>query len=138
MIFTRKPYQIDSVYYDDNTLKISCECQEYAESLTGGKGSFKNTKGRTNIAVFSPGNKIITVKVTNHQTEPRAKSPAAINLVPSTAGTLEDRDDTIVFKSGYIEAHIDKKLFSIKFFYFNNELCSQTANMPVFYKTDSG
>ena len=138
MIFTRKPYQIDSVYYDDNTLKISCECQEYAESLTGGKGSFKNTKGRTNIAVFSPGNKIITVKVTNHQTEPRAKSPAAINLVPSTAGTLEDRDDTIVFKSGYLEAHIDKKLFSIKFFYFNNELCSQTANMPVFYKTDSG
>ena len=137
MIFTRKPYQIDSVYYEDNTLKIGCACQEYSESLTGGKGSFKNTRGRTNISIFSPGNKIITVKVTNHQAEPRAKSSSAINLVPSPSGTLEDLGDYVVFKSGYLEAHINKKTFSVNFYYYNNEICSQTANMPVFYKTDS-
>ena len=37
MIFTRKPYQIDSVYFEDNTLKIGCQCKEYTEALTGGK-----------------------------------------------------------------------------------------------------
>ena len=138
MIFTRKPYRIDSVYYEDNTLKIGCECQEYSESLTGGKGSFKNTKGRTTVSVFSPGNKIITVRITNHQAEPRAKASTVIKLSPSNSGTLEDMGDILVFKSGYLEAQINKKTFSIKFLYYNNELCSQTSNMPVFYKTDSG
>ena len=138
MLFTRKPYQIDSVYYDNNTLKIGCECQEYSESLTGGKGIFKNTKGRITVSVFSPGNKIITVKVINHQAEPRAKSSTVINLTPSTAGTMEDLGDTLVYKIGYLEAQINKKTFSIRFLYCSNEICSQTARMPVFYKTDSG
>lgn len=138
MFFTRKPYQIDSVYYEDNTLRIGCECQEYSESFTGGKGVFKNTNGRITVSVFSPGNKIITVKVTNHQSESRPKSTSVINLTPSTAGTLEDQGDTLVFKNGYLEAQINKKTFSIRFLYCSNELCSQTARMPVFYKTESG
>ena len=138
MIFTRKPYQIDSLYYDDNTLNISCGCQEYSESVSGGRGSFKNAGGRTNISIFSPGNKIITVRVKNHQTEPRARSSAVITLEPTASGTLEDMGDKVVFKSGYLEAHINKKTFSVKFLYINNELCCQTANLPVFYKTDSG
>ncbi|MBR3279971.1 MAG: hypothetical protein IKG01_13885 [Lachnospiraceae bacterium] len=138
MIFTRKPYQIDSVYYEDNTLNIGCKCLEYKESITGGKGSFNETRGRTTISVFSPGNKIITVRVTNHQAEPRAKASSVISQIPSNTGTLEDMGDTLVFKSGYLEAHINKTTFSIKFIYCNNELCRQNANMPVFYKTDSG
>ena len=138
MIFTRKPYLIDSVYYENNTLKIECACQEYSEALTGGKGTFKDSKGRVTISVFSPANKIITVKVINHQTEPRAKSSSVLDLVPSPSGTLEDSENTVVFKSGYLEAQIDKKTFSIKFSYYNNELCGQTINMPVFYKSDSG
>ena len=138
MIFTRKPYQIDSVYYEDNTLKIECGCKEYSEALTGGKGSFKESNGRMTVSVFSPGNKIITVKVVNHRSEPRARSSSVINLVPSTSGTLEDTGDTVVFKSGYLEAHINKKTFAVKFLYCNNEICSQTSGLPVFYKTDSG
>ena len=137
MVFTRKPYQIDSVYYEDNTLKIGCECQEYSPALTGGKGAFKDTKGRMTISVFSPANNIITVKVTNHQATPRFKGTSAIELLPTT-GTLDDLGDTLAFKSGHLEAHINKKTFSIKFIYCGNELCSQTANMPVFYKTTSG
>ncbi len=137
MVFTRKPYQIDSVYYEDNTLKIGCECQEYSPALTGGKGTFKDTKGRMTISVFSPANNIITVKVTNHQATPRFKGTSAIELLPTT-GTLDDLGDTLAFKSGHLEAHINKKTFSIKFIYCGNELCSQTANMPVFYKTTSG
>ena len=137
MVFTRKPYQIDSVYYEDNTLKIGCECQEYSEALTGGKGSFKDTKGRMTISVFSPANNLITVKVTNHHAAPRSKGTAAIELVPTT-GTLDDLGEVLAFKSGNLEAHINKKTFAIKFIYCGNELLAQTANMPVFYKTSSG
>ena len=46
MIFTRKPYQIDSVYFEDNTLKIGCQCKEYTEALTGGKACFTDSKGK--------------------------------------------------------------------------------------------
>ena len=137
MVFTRKPYQIDSVYYEDNTLKIGCECQEYSEALTGGTGSFKDTKGRMTISVFSPANNLITVKVTNHHATPRSKGDSAINLVPTT-GTLDDMGDYLAFKTGHFEAHINKKTFAIKFIYCGNELCAQTAYMPVFYKTSSG
>lgn len=137
MVFTRKPYQIDSVYYEDNTLKIGCECQEYSEALTGGKGCFKDAKGRMTISVFSPANNLITVKVTNHHASPRSKGTSAITLVPTT-GTLDDMGDFLAFKTGHLEAHINKKTFSIKFIYCGNELCSQAANMPVFYKTSSG
>lgn len=137
MVFTRKPYQIDSVYYEDNTLKIGCECQEYSEALTGGKGTFRDTKGRMTISVFSPANNLITVKVTNHHATPRSKGSSAINLIPTT-GTLDDMGDILAFKTGHLEAQINKKTFSIKFVYCGNELCVQTANMPVFYKTSSG
>jgi alpha-glucosidase (family GH31 glycosyl hydrolase) len=89
------------------------------------------------ISVYSPANNLITVKVTNHQATPRSKRNSAIKLVPAT-GTLDDLGDTLAFKSGQLEAHINKKIFSIKFIYCGNELCSQTANMPVFYKTSSG
>ena len=114
MVFTRKPYRIDSVYYEDNKLKIGCECQEYSPALTGGKGTFKDTKGRMTISVFSPANNIITVKVTNHKATPRFKGSSAIELVPAT-GTLDDLGDTLAVKSGHLEAHINKKTFSIKF-----------------------
>ena len=137
MVFTRKPYQIDSVYYEDNTLKIGCECREYSEALTGGKGTFKDTKGRMTISVFSPANNLITVKVTNHHAMPRSKGTSAISLAPST-GTLDDMGDILAFKTGHLEAHINKKTFAIKFIYCGNELCTQTADMPVFYKTSSG
>ena len=50
MLFTRKPYQIDSVYFVENTLKIGCQCKEYAEALTGGRGSFEESKGRITIS----------------------------------------------------------------------------------------
>ena len=56
MFFTRKPYQIDSVYYVDNTLKIGCDCQAFSESLTGCKDCFKDAKGRITVSVFSPAN----------------------------------------------------------------------------------
>ena len=45
MLFTKKPYKIDSVYYVDNTLKIGCGCQEYSQSLTGGNAVFKDVGG---------------------------------------------------------------------------------------------
>lgn len=138
MIFTRKPYQIDSVYYIENTLKIGCECQEYQEALTGGKACFKDTNGRITVTVFSPANNVITVKATNHQTEPRSKGSAAVKLDPSTAGTLEDVGDYMSFKSGHLEARINKTTFAIKFYYCDKELCKQSVNMPIFYKTDSG
>ncbi len=138
MFFTRKPYQIDSVYYEDNTLKIECGCREYSEALAGGKGRFKESDARMTISVFSPGNKIITVKVVNRRSEPRAKSPSVINLVPSASGSLEDLGDNVVFKSGYLEAHINKKTFAIRFLYCNNELCCQTPGLPAFYKTSCG
>ncbi|WP_034449849.1 TIM-barrel domain-containing protein [Butyrivibrio sp. AE2032] len=138
MIFTRKPYQIDSVYFENNTLKIGCECKEYSESLTGGKACFTDAKGRITVSVFSPAGKIIAVKVTNHHAEPRAKSSEVIELAPSVSGLIEDSGDEIIFKSGTLEARINKKIFSIRFFYCGNELVSQTANMPVYYKTDSG
>ena len=138
MIFTRKPYQIDSVYFEDNTLKIGCQCQEYSGSLTGGKASFSDTKGRITVSVFSPANKIITIKVTNHQSVPRSRISSVIDLRPSVNGAIEDRGEYLAFKSGPFEAHINKKILSIKFFYCGNELMSQNANMPVFYKSDAG
>ena len=138
MLFTRKPYQIDSVYFEDNTLKIGCQCQEYDKALTGGKAGFKDSKGRMTISLFSPANKIITVKVSNHHAEPRARASSVIELMPSVNGAIEDRGDILAFKSGPLEAQINKKILDIKFFYFGNELTSQTAIMPIFYKTDSG
>ena len=138
MFFTRRPYRIDSVYYEDSTLKIGCECQEYSESVTGGKGSFKDTKGRITVSLFSPANNIITVKVTNHHAEPRARSSSVIELSPSGFGTLEDMGSILAFKSGHLEAHINKTVFSLKFIYCGNELLNQTSSMPIFYKTDSG
>lgn len=138
MIFTRKPYQIDSVYFEDNTLKIGCQCQEYSESLTGGKASFSDTKGRITVSVFSPANKIIAIKVTNHHAEPRSRVSSVIDLRPSVNGAIEDRGEYLAFKSGPFEAHIDKKILSIKFFYCGNEILSQNGNMPVFYRSDSG
>lgn len=138
MIYTRKPYQIDSVYYEENTLKIGCECQEYTEALTGGKATFKSAKGRITVTVFSPANDVITIKATNHQTEPRSKGTATVKLDPTTAGSLEDKGDYLAFKSGHLEARINKTTFSIKYFYCDKELCKQSVNMPIFYKTDSG
>ena len=102
MFFTRRPYRIDSVYYEDSTLKIGCECQEYSESVTGGKGSFKDTKGRITVSLFSPANNIITVKVTNHHAEPRSRSSSVIELSPSGFGTLEDMGSFLAFKSGHL------------------------------------
>ncbi len=138
MIFTRKPYKVDSVYFENNTLKIGCECQEYTEALTGGKAGFIDAKGRITISVFSPVSKVIAVKVTNHHAEPRTKISSVIELEPSVSGLIEDRGEEIIFRSGSLEAHINKKIFSIRFFYCGNELLSQSSNMPVFYKTDSG
>ena len=138
MLFTRKPYQIDSVYYEDNTLKIGCQCQEYTRSLTGTKAGFTDTKGRITVSVFSPATKIISVKVTNHQAEPRVRPSSVIDLRPSTMGSIEDRGDYIAFVSGALEARITKNILSIKFFYYGNEITSQTSAMPIFYKTDSG
>jgi alpha-D-xyloside xylohydrolase len=138
MIFTRKPYQIDSVYFEDNTLKIGCQCKEYTEALTGGKACFTESKGRVTVSFFSPAANIITVKVTNHHAEPRAKNSSVINLGPSASGTIEDRGNIIAFKSGSLEAQINKNTLDIKYFYYGNEIASQAANMPIYYKTDSG
>ena len=138
MLFTKKPYKIDSVYYVDNTLKIGCGCQEYSQSLTGGNAVFKDVGGRISISVFSPANNIITIKVTGHRSEPRAKSDSVIELVPTGAGTFEDLGDRFTFKSGHLEAQIDKKYFNIRYLYCGNEICNQNVNMPIYYKSDSG
>ena len=138
MLFTRKPYQINSVYFEDNTLKIGCRCQEYTEALTGGRAVFKDGKGSVSISLFSPVANIISVKVSNHLSEPRAKSTSVIALRPAATGSIEDRGDILVFKSGSLEAHINKSTFSIKFLYYGAEIANQTANMPVFYKTGAG
>ena len=138
MYFTRKPYQIDSVYSEDNTLKIGCQCKESIPSLTGGRSSFADSKGRITVSLFSPASKIITVTITNHQAESRLKSQSVIELLPTVNGAIEDRGDYLVFKSGPLEAHISKDIFSIKFLYYGNEITSQTSEMPVYYKTDSG
>lgn len=138
MLFTRKPYQIDSVYSEDNTLNIGCMCKEYSEALTGGRASFTDSKGRVTISLSSPVANIITIKISNHRTEPRAKSTEVIELRPSITGTTEDRGDAIVFKSGSLEAVINKNPFSIKYFYYGTEIARQSEKMPVFYKTDAG
>ena len=138
MIFTRKPYKIDSVYYEDNMLKIGCQCQEYSKAITGTKAGFKPANGRITVSVFSPANKIISVKVTNHQTEPRVRASKVIELLPTVNGTLEDRGNILAFKSGPLEAHIDKNYLSIKYLYYGSEITRQNDTMPIFYKTDSG
>lgn len=138
MLFSRKPYQIDSVYYMDNTLKIGCDCQAFSETLTGCKDCFKDAKGRITVSVFSPANNIISVRVLSHHAEPKTKGYSVIDLVPSGFGTLEDTGDYFTFKSGHLEARISKKVFEIRFFYCGSELLNQNANMPIYYKTDSG
>ena len=138
MLFSRKPYQIDSVYYMDNTLRIGCDCQAFSETLTGCKDCFKDAKGRITVSVFSPANNIISVRVLSHHAEPRTKGYSVIDLAPSSFGTLEDTGDYFTFKSGHLEARISKKVFDIKFFYCGSELLNQNANMPIYYKTDSG
>ena len=138
MFFTRKPYQIDSIYYSDNTLKIGCDCQAFSESLTGCKDCFKDAKGRITLSVFSPANNIITVRVLSHHAEPKNKGYSVIDLSPAGFGTLDDTGDCLVFKSGHLEARISKDVFSIKFYYCGSELLAQNTNMPVYYKTDSG
>ena len=138
MFFTRKPYQIDSVYYVDNTLRIGCDCQAFSESLTGCKDCFKDAKGRITVSVFSPANNIISIKVLSHHAEPRTKGYSVIDLAPSGFGTLDDTGDYFIFKSGHLEARISKKIFEIKFYYCGSELLSQNSNMPIYYKTDSG
>ena len=82
MLFSRKPYQIDSVYYMDNTLKIGCDCQAFSETLTGCKDCFKDAKGRITVSVFSPANNIISVRVLSHHAEPKTKGYSVIDLVP--------------------------------------------------------
>ena len=116
MLFSRKPYQIDSVYYMDNTLKIGCDCQAFSETLTGCKDCFKDAKGRITVSVFSPANNIISVRVLSHHAEPKTKGYSVIDLVPSGFGTLEDTGDYFTFKSGHLEARISKKVFEIRFF----------------------
>ena len=138
MKFTKKPHQIDSVYFVDNTLKVGCQCKRYAEELTGGKADFKDSKGRISISFFSPAANIITVKVTNHRAQPRFKINTVINLAPSVNGTLEDRGDILVFKSGSLEAQIDKTTLAIKYLYYGSEIASQSGKLPIYYKTDSG
>lgn len=138
MLFTRKPYQIDTVYFEDNTLNIGCSCQEYSETLTGGRASFRDGKGSVAISLFSPVANIITVKIFNHLSEPRAKTSTVVDLRPSLNGTIEDRGDVLIFKSGSLEAHINKNTFSIKFLYYGVEIAKQTSSIPVFYKTGSG
>ena len=138
MFFTRKPYQIDSVYYVDNTLRIGCDCQAFSETLTGCKDCFKDAKGRITVSVFSPASNIISIKVLSHHAEPKTKGYSVIELSPSGFGTLDDSGEYFVFKSGHLEARISKKIFEIKFFYCGTELLKQNANMPIYYKTDSG
>ena len=101
MLFSRKPYQIDSVYYMDNTLRIGCDCQAFSETLTGCKDCFKDAKGRITVSVFSPANNIISVRVLSHHAEPRTKGYSVIDLQPSSFGTLEDTGDYFTFKSGH-------------------------------------
>lgn len=138
MLFTKKPYKIDSVYYVDGKLKIGCGCQEYTEALTGGNACFKDCGGRITLTVFSPANNIITIRVNNHRIEPRYKADSVIELVPSGLGSFEDAGDYFSFKSGHLEARINKKVLDIKYYYCGNELCSQNVKMPVFYKSDAG
>ena len=138
MLFTRKPYQIDSVYYAENILKIGCQCKEYAEALTGGRGSFEESKGRITISLYSPAANIITVKVINRRSEPKARLSSVISLTPSANGSIEDRGDILAFKSGSLEALINKNTFAVRYTYYGAEIAKQTASLPVFYKTEAG
>ena len=96
MFFTRKPYQIDSVYYVDNTLRIGCDCQAFSETLTGCKDCFKDAKGRITVSVFSPASNIISIKVLSHHAEPKTKGYSVIELSPSGFGTLDDSGEYFV------------------------------------------
>jgi len=138
MIFTRMPYRIDSVYFEDNTLKIGCQCREYTPALTGGKAVFTDCRGRITVSLFSPANNIISVKITNHHSEPKAKPHGVVDLRPSAGSTVEDKNGFLCFKSGNLEARIQKNILGIKFYYYDMEIASQAPNIPVFYKTDSG
>lgn len=139
MYLTKEPAAIESVVFEENTLKIRCACRTFDHGITSSQKRQIPVPGKMTIELFSPVNKVISVRIKNHSVTPRAKRSTLYDLRPSAAGEVVQTENEIIFKSGELEARISKTgNFHIRFFCNGGLLTYSNPDEGICYKTDAG
>lgn len=139
MYLTKEPAGIESVLFEDLTLKIKCNCRTYDRSISSNQRRQVSVPGRMTIELFSPVTNVISVRIKNHNVCPRSRMSTLFDLRDLSCGEVEQNDNEVIFKSGQLEARIPKTgNFSIRFYYCGNLLTTSNPDEGFFYKTESG
>lgn len=139
MYLTKEPAGIESVLFEDNTLKIKCNCRTFDRSISSNQRRQVPVPGRMIIELFSPVNNVISVRIKNHNVCPRSRISTLFDPKDPVFGEIVQNDNEIVFKSGQLEARIPKSgNFFIRFYYCGVLLTTSNPDEGFFYKTESG
>ena len=139
MYLTKEPAGVESVVFEDNTLKIRCGCRTFERGITSCQKRQIPVPGKMSIELFSPVSKVISVRVKNHNVTPRSKRSTLFDIRPSNTGEVVQNENEIIFKSGGLEARIPKSgNFTIKFFYEGVLLTYGNPDEGIVYKTNAG
>ena len=139
MYLTKEPAGIESVAFEENTLKIRCGCRTFERSITSGQKRPMPVPGKMVIELFSPLSKVIAVRIKNHNVTPRAKHSTMFDTRPAGTGEVVQTESEIIFKSGGLEARIPKSGdFTIRFYYEGTLLTYGNPDEGIVYKTNAG
>ena len=139
MYLTKEPAGIESVVFEENTLRIRCGCRTFERGITSSQKRQIPVPGKMTVELFSPVSKVISIRIKNHNVTPRAKRSTIYDIRPANTGEVEQTENEIIFKSGGLEARISKNgNFTIRFFYEGVLLTYCNPDEGIVYKTNAG
>lgn len=135
----KNPNEIREVSFNNYTLTLKTSVCTHSRGITGRTNTTSSVPGQMTIELSACGANAIRVKYTNHRSN-KNQSSAYINIKPSQVGTIDENEESIIFKSNLFEARISKSnVFKIDFVYRDRVLTSSYSNNGgASYTTASG
>jgi len=129
--------KILSAGFDDNIMSVVCSCSVSRHTLSGHKLENIEIPGRLTIQLSSPANNIIKVKILSHRKG--EKETPFVDIRDSGNGAIEEDEDNLIFKSGMLEARINKEgAPRLSYFFCGVPITRQSHRSGAFYATSSG
>ena len=135
----KNPNQIREVSFNNYTLTLKTSVCTHSRGITGRTNTTSSVPGQMTIELSSCGANAIKVRYVNHKSSTKP-SKRFIDSKPSQIGTIDETEDSIIFKSNMFEARISKSnVFNIDFIYRDKLVtASNSSNGGASYTTFSG
>lgn len=124
----KNPKKINAVSFENFVLRLNTSVCSYQSSISGKSITRSDVPGQMTIEISACGQNAIKVRYINHRSS-LLPAKKFIETKPSQYGTVEENEDTIIFKINMFEARISKSdNFGIDFYYCDKFITSTKAD----------